>query len=115
MAKPRGALSCSTLTGDAVRNVAGEDLGEIEDIMIDIDTGKIAYAVLSFGGILGMGDKLFAIPWEALQISQEEHRFILNVSKDMLEKAPGFDKENWPDTSDPEWNTKTRDYWRRAV
>jgi sporulation protein YlmC with PRC-barrel domain len=115
MTKFRGALSCSTLTGDAVRNAAGEDLGEIEDIMIDLDTGRIAYAVLSFGGILGMGDKLFAIPWEALQLAQEEHKFILNVSKDMLEKAPGFDKDHWPDTSDPEWNTKTRDYWRKAV
>ena len=115
MAKFRGVLSCSTLTGDAVRNAAGEDLGEIEDIMIDIDTGRIAYAVLSFGGILGMGGKLFAIPWEALQISKEEHKFILNVSKDMLERAPGFDKDNWPDTSDPEWNTKTRDYWTKAV
>lgn len=115
MAKLKGALSCSTLTGDAVRNAAGEDLGEIEDIMIDLDTGRIAYAVLSFGGILGMGDKLFAIPWEALQLAREEHKFILNVSKDMLEKAPGFDKDNWPDTSDPEWNTKTRDYWRKAI
>ncbi len=114
MAKFKGALSCSTLTGNAVRNAAGEDLGEIEDIMIDIDTGRIAYAVLSFGGILGMGDKLFAIPWEALQMSQEEHNFILNVSKDMLQKAPGFDKDNWPDTSDPEWNTRTREYWKKT-
>ncbi|MEN6617339.1 MAG: PRC-barrel domain-containing protein [Syntrophorhabdus sp.] len=115
MAKFRGVLSCSTLTGDEVRNTAGENLGEIEDIMIDLDTGRIAYAVLSFGGILGMGDKLFAIPWEALQLSQEEHIFILNVSKEMLEKAPGFDKDNWPDTSDPSWNTNTRDYWRKAM
>ncbi len=115
MTKFRGPVSCSTLAGDSVRNATGEDLGEIEDVMVDLDTGRIAYAVLSFGGIVGMGDKLFAIPWEALQISRDEHKFILDVSKDMLKKAPCFDKDNWPDTSDPEWNIRTRNYWRKAV
>ena len=64
--RPRRVLSASTIEGDSVRNSAGEDLGRIEHIMIDIPTGRVAYAVLSFGGFLGIGNKLFAVPWEAL-------------------------------------------------
>src|SRR5512135_141884 len=91
----RHVMSASTLTGDSVVNAKGEDLGSIEDIMIHIDSGRIAYAVLSFGGFLGMGDKLFAIPWEALTLDEDNHQFILDIDKDKLENAPGFDKDNW--------------------
>lgn len=66
----RRVLSASSLSGDGVRNSAGEDLGKIEDIMLDVPTGRVAYAVLSFGGFLGMGNKLFAIPWEAMSMSR---------------------------------------------
>jgi sporulation protein YlmC with PRC-barrel domain len=93
-------LSTSTLSGDSVRNAQGKDLGKIEDFMIDLDTGRIAYAVLSFGGFLGLGDKLFAIPLDALELDAEHHRFVLDVSKEKLENAPGFDKDNWPSNAD---------------
>lgn len=96
-------LSTDTLTGDAVRNSAGEDLGKIKDFMIDLDNGQIVYAVLSVGGFLGMGDKLFAIPWDALGVDLDRHNFILDVDRDMLEDAPGFDKNNWPATPDREF------------
>ena len=99
--KTRRILSASTLAGDSVRNQAGEDLGAIEEIMLDIPGGRIAYAVLSFGGFLGIGSKLFAVPWSALQIDEGEHQFILNVDRNTLENAPGFDKNNWPDMADP--------------
>jgi sporulation protein YlmC with PRC-barrel domain len=99
----RNVLSCSTLIRDSVKNKAGEDLGTIKDIMIDLSSGKVAYAVLSFGGILGVGGKLFAIPWRFLEVSQDEHMFVLNVPREKLERAPGFDKDNWPDMSDPSW------------
>lgn len=92
-------LSATTITGDKVINTAGEQLGTIKELMIDLDGGLIAYAVLSFGGILGMGDKLFAIPWEAFTIDTDNHTFILNVDKEVLENAPGFDKDNWPDNA----------------
>ena len=92
-------LSATTITGDKVINTAGEQLGTIKELMIDLDGGLIAYAVLSFGGILGMGDKLFAIPWEAFSIDTDNHTFILNVDKEVLENAPGFDKDNWPDNA----------------
>ena len=101
----RRVLSASTLAGDQVRNSAGEDLGKIEEIMIDIPSGRVAYAVLSFGGFLGIGDKLFAVPWSALTIDEGEHQFVLNVDRQTLENAPGFDKDNWPDMGDPAFET----------
>jgi sporulation protein YlmC with PRC-barrel domain len=104
-------LSASTLTGDTVRNSKGEDLGKIEELMIDVDRGRIAYAVLSFGGFLGMGDKLFAIPWEALTIDFAEHEFVLDVDKDLLKNAPGFDKNHWPHMADRQWGQGIYDYY----
>src|SRR5215475_11752941 len=94
--KFRRVMSASTLTGDHVRNEAGEDLGKVDDIMIDIPSGRIAYAVLSFGGFLGMGNKLFAIPWSSFTLDEDEECFVLNIAKDRLEGAPGFDKDHWP-------------------
>ncbi|TGC10711.1 hemerythrin domain-containing protein [Methanolobus halotolerans] len=91
-------LSASSINGDKIVNNKGEDLGDIKDVMIDLESGSIAYVVLSFGGILGIGDKLFGVPAETLHKKPDEHAFILNVDKDRLENAPGFDKDNWPGT-----------------
>jgi sporulation protein YlmC with PRC-barrel domain len=99
----RRVLSAATLTGHRVRNPAGEDLGKVEEIMIDVPTGSVAYAVISFGGFLGIGDKLFAIPWRALTLNEGNHEFILNVDRRRLEDAPGFDRDNWPNMADPAW------------
>jgi sporulation protein YlmC with PRC-barrel domain len=107
----RRVLSASTLTGDRVVNRAGEDLGKMHDIMIDIHSGRIAYAVLSFGGFLGIGDKLFAIPWGRLTVDEANRQMVLDVDKQTLERAPGFDKENWPDMSDPAWGTQLHSYY----
>jgi sporulation protein YlmC with PRC-barrel domain len=93
-------LSGSSLKGDRVVNYKGEDLGKIEEIMIDLDRGRVAYAVLSFGGFLGVGDKLFAIPWQAFSVDTTKKQLILNADKALLEQAPGFDKNNWPDMAD---------------
>jgi sporulation protein YlmC with PRC-barrel domain len=93
-------LSASSLKGDKVVNHQGDDLGEIQEIMIDLDRGRVAYAVLSFGGFLGMGDKLFAIPWQAITVDTTKKQLVLNADKELLEKAPGFDKNNWPDMAD---------------
>jgi len=102
----RRVLSASTLEGDSVRNSAGDSLGKVNEIMVDIPSGRIAYVVLSFGGILGMGDKLFAVPWTALRVDEDEKCFILDVSKSTLESAPGFDKDNWPDMANTSWGTQ---------
>jgi sporulation protein YlmC with PRC-barrel domain len=107
----RRVLTAGTLTGDRVRNGAGEDLGKIEEIMIDIPTGRVAYAVLSHGGFLGIGDKLFAVPWSALEVDEFEHRFVLDVDTKTLENAPGFDKNNWPDMADPSFGESIHQHW----
>ena len=95
----RNILSATTMIDDDVKNPKGEDIGKIHEIMIDVKSGEVAYAVLSFGGIMGVGDKYFAIPWKALEIDENEKQFRLDVSKEKLEQAPGFDKDNWPDFS----------------
>src|ERR1043165_1367051 len=102
----RRVLSSSTLSGDSVRNAAGDNLGTVDDIMIDIPSGKVAYAVLSFGGVLGMGNKLFAVPWSVLEVDEDEKCFVLDVDKETLKGAPGFDKNNWPDMADTAWGTE---------
>jgi sporulation protein YlmC with PRC-barrel domain len=107
----RRVLAASTLTGDSVRNSAGDDLGTIDEIMIHIPSGRVAYAVLSFGGILGMGSKLFAVPWSALTVDEDKHCFVLNLDKKALEKAPGFDKDNWPDMADTTWASEVFTYY----
>ena len=109
--KFRRVLSASTLSGNSVRNTAGDNLGTIDEIMIDIPTGRVAYAVLSFGGFLGMGDKLFAVPWSALKVDEDEKCFILNVDKPTIEAAPGFDKDNWPNMSDTTWGSEISSYY----
>ncbi|MDG6243884.1 MAG: PRC-barrel domain-containing protein [Methanolobus sp.] len=89
-------LSASTIIGDSVENPQGEDLGNIEDIMIDLDRGIVAYTVVSFGGVLGIAGKYFAIPWEALRKKPGEHKFIVDIDKKTLLNAPVFDKSKWP-------------------
>ena len=104
-------MDADTLIGDSVVNDAGDDLGKIEAIMLDVASGRIAYAVLSFGGFLGMGDKLFAIPWSALTLDADQKCFILSLAKDRLENAPGFDKDHWPSMADPTWATDVHTYY----
>lgn len=113
----RRVMGATTLAGDSVRNPAGENLGKVKELMIDLPTGRVAYAVLSFGGILNMGNKLFAVPWNALTLDEDEKQFILDIDKSRLENAPGFDKDNWPDMADVSWGQKifsyyeTQPYW----
>jgi len=107
----RRVASAGTITGNEVRNLKGEDLGKIEEIMLETSTGTVSYAVLSFGGFLGMGDKLFAVPWRALSLNADEEGFVLDVEKDRLEEAPGFDKDDWPDFADPAWGLGIHEYY----
>jgi sporulation protein YlmC with PRC-barrel domain len=104
-------ISASTVIGDAVVNGEGEDLGKIEEVMLDVHGVRIAYAVLSFGGFLGFGDKLFAVPWGALELDADNHRFVLDESKERLENAPGFDKQDWPDLADRSIGGEIYDYY----
>ena len=100
-------LSASSLSTDKVKNLEGEDLGKIEDLMIDLKSGRVAYAVVSFGGGFMHSGKLLAIPWASLKVDQGDKKVFLNVSKETLESAEGFDKDNWPDMADPAFQAKT--------
>ncbi len=108
---PTRVLSASTITGDTVVNAKAEKLGKIEDLMIDLERGTVAYAVLSFGGMLGMGGKFFAIPWSALRVDTVEKRVVLDQTKEILEAAPGFDKDHWPDMADQTWGATVHTYY----
>lgn len=105
----------SALLGDRVRNSAGENLGKIEEVVIDPVTGNIRYAVLSFGGFLGLRDKLFAIPWSSLNVSLARDYVLLDIDKEKLERAPGFDRDHWPDMADPAWETRIHDYYKSSA
>lgn len=104
-------MGADTLMGEDVYNRMDEDLGDIKEFMLDMQTGQVAYAVLSFGGILGMGNKLFAVPFQALELDTVNKRFILDVSKERLENAPGFDKDNWPDMASAEFSSEIHSYY----
>jgi hypothetical protein len=108
-------LSAGTLLNSQVTNIEGEDLGTIVSFGIDLEQGRIAYAVLSFGDLLGFGGKWFAVPWEALQYSQHDQKFILNVDKDFLKEAPGFDKDNWPSVQDRHFAVEVYKHYGRTA
>ncbi len=104
-------MGADTLIGNDVYNKDGESLGDIKEFMIDMASGQIGYAVLSFGGLLGMGDKLFAVPWPALTLDTVNKRFTLNVPKATLKDAPGFDKSNWPSMADEAWASGVHSFY----
>jgi sporulation protein YlmC with PRC-barrel domain len=108
---PQHIMAADKLTGEKVVNEAGAPLGEITHIMLDITRGTIAYAVLSFGGFLGLGDKLFAVPWSSLVIDVENKWFVLNIDKERLRHAPGFDKHHWPSMADPKFASEVHAYY----
>src|SRR3954471_13556763 len=91
----------SQIIGKKVVNLEGENVGEIKDLMVNYTDGNVTYAVMSFGGILGIGDKLFAVPWVSLTYDRENDSLLMKANKELLKNAPGFDKNNWPDMSDP--------------
>jgi len=104
-------MAADTLEGDKLVNRKGDELGSVQDIMIDVRRGSVAYVVMSCGGFLGLGDKLFAIPWSALTLDADRHCFILDSDKERFEKAPGFDKDHWPSMADPTWASSVHAYY----
>lgn len=107
-------LSSNTITGDYVQNEKGEDLGMVEDLMIDMDSGNVMYAVLSYDGILGMGDQLYAVPFDRLKADSGSKYVILDADKLILKDAPGFHTDNWPDFMDAEFIATTAAFYSNA-
>lgn len=105
-------MTASKIKGTEVRNLEGKNIGEIQDLMIDLKTGNVVYAVLSFGGFLGLGDKYFAVPVEALNFdSADKNQIILDIDKERLENAPGFDKDHWPMEASTEFVRSVYDHY----
>jgi sporulation protein YlmC with PRC-barrel domain len=100
-----GIVDSSKIVGCKVENAQGENLGKIESLMLDLQGGRIAYAVLSFGGFLGMGDKLFPVPMEALHFRASDEKVTLNVDKETLKNAPGYDRDTLPNANDQAWRS----------
>ena len=106
----------ANIIGVPVRNPAGENLGQIEEVVIDLEAGRVAYLVVSFGGFLRMGEKLFAIPWEAVSLKYGEaaQYFVLHLDREKLAYAPGFNKDALPDMANPKWMAEVEAYHRRT-
>jgi sporulation protein YlmC with PRC-barrel domain len=109
------AFRVDKIIGSRVINLEGENIGTIDNLVLDVDTGDILYAALEFGGFMDIGDKLFAVPWQSLTAVPAEGIFILDQSKKKLEKAPGFDKNHWPDIGDKAWEAGIYAFYRHRV
>jgi sporulation protein YlmC with PRC-barrel domain len=107
---PVRMLTASSIIGDSVENNAGEHLGKIKDLMVNVRRGMIEYVVVEFGGFLGMGEKYFAVPFESLELKAGKQVYILNRDKEFLKKAPGFDQEHWPGTNSHHY-AEVAGYW----
>jgi sporulation protein YlmC with PRC-barrel domain len=106
-------MAAATLDGNKVLSSDGKDIGKIKDIMLDVGSGRIAYAVLSSGGFLGIGDKLLAIPWCALALDTQHKCFVLAMRAERAKNAPGFDRDHWPSMADRMWATSVHQYYGR--
>lgn len=109
----QGVYKASKLVGKPVQNLQGKAIGVIEEIVIET-TGTVGYAVLSFGGFLGMGDKLFAVPWTALAHSADKTYLTLDIQPEKLERAPGFNKNAWPDMEDKQWRKNILEFYLKS-
>lgn len=107
-------MAAATLGGNRVVSSDGEDVGKISDIMLDVRGGRVAYAVLSEGGFLGMGATLHAIPWDALTLDTDGECFRVDITAQQLKDGPGFDRDHWPSMADATWGTGIHDYYNRT-
>ena len=105
-------VNADNVIGVDVKNNQDESLGEVEALMLDKLTGKVAYVVLSFGGFLGMGEKLFALPWSIFSYDNNDDCFKIPLNKEQLKNSPGFEKDQWPDMSNQQWNDSIQNHYR---
>ncbi len=99
-------LRCAAaLAGDPVVNRAGQELGVVEHVMLDLARGRLAYAIVARGGVLGLGERLYAVPWCALERDALRDCFVADVDPAHLDAAPSFDSRAWP-VMDAEWRRR---------
>lgn len=111
MREHRSVLSAGSLTSDPVKNASGDKIADVKEIMVDLRDGNVAYVVVAYGGLMGMGEKLFAVPWDAVRVDQEDKAIVLDLDEEVLKTAPGFDPQHWPDWSDPAWTQSIRTHY----
>ena len=104
-------ISSEKVTGSKVENSKGDNLGHIEEIMINKITGHVGYAVLNYGSFLGMGGKLFAMPWDTLKYDTRRDAYVVAISEERLKNAPSFDASAWPDMGDRAFGKTIHDYY----
>jgi hypothetical protein len=107
-------MRANNLANSDVFNHKYEGLGSIKEFILNMQTGEVGYAVLSYGGILGIAERLFAVPFKALVLDIKNKRFILKIEKDKIQNAPGFVAEHWPNMADKKWNNSIHDYYSKA-
>ena len=112
---PMREMRLSQLIGKDVRNAQGEDLGDIKDVVMDVNNGRLHYVILSFGGFLGMGDKLFAYPARAFSPASDKDELVLNVARERLKDAPGFDSNKYPDFGTADYRGRVDSYFGPTV
>jgi hypothetical protein len=112
-AEHTGLFRSSTVVGSSVKDLDGKDAGKIEDLLLEHD-GDVAYAIVSFGGFLGVGDKLYAVPWNAVIVDRESRTVQIDVKKETLERSPSFPRDKWPEANDREWGREVQKGWSDA-
>ena len=113
------AILANSIIDLKVQNKEGQEIGKIEDIVLDMESGRIGYAVMSSAGFLAGDERLFAVPIQSMVLDLTRNRFLLDADKERLENAPGFDRNNWPRMGDRRWGAKIhayfgqRPYWEK--
>lgn len=114
--KIRKAFRSSRVIGMPVKTPDHHKLGHVEEIVVDLERGSIAYAVLSFGGYFGFGDKFFAVPWEEFSLMHDEggKYFVLDTTAERLKQLPGFKKDEWPDVANSDWDAIVDQHYQQS-
>ena len=108
-------ISCDVLVDEVVVDRAGDVLGELAHLMIDLASGRVTHVVIARGGVLGLGEKLHAIPWSAVAQDAQGPGLVVDVARERIERAPGFDRSRWPSMSDPAWQRDIEGYYARKT
>ncbi|UPG73099.1 PRC-barrel domain-containing protein [Roseomonas gilardii subsp. gilardii] len=109
---PNRLISASKVEGTAVYNRAGERLGTVEDIMLDKVSGKVAFAVMSFGGFLGIGEKYHPLPWSTLTYDIAQGGYVVDMTREQLQDAPSYGAEDGIDFNDDAYGRRVYDYYK---
>jgi sporulation protein YlmC with PRC-barrel domain len=104
-------ISSEKVTDTNVENTRGDNLGHIEDVMIDKISGKVAYAILNYGSFLGIGGKLFALPWDILKYDTRRDAYVIGIPEERLKSAPSFDAGTMPNWGDRAYDKQIHDYY----